>query len=130
MREVDISIVTYRPDLALLAQLLQSLSEPAGAPARTLFVQDNSPDPQVAVGLVAMRELQPGGAFARVDVKYSGAHLGFGKGHNATVARGSAPFVLLLNQDCVLEPGVLGKLLDAAAGAPDDVAVWELRQIP
>ncbi|HTS86361.1 MAG TPA: glycosyltransferase [Usitatibacter sp.] len=130
MREVDISIVTYQPDLALLTQLLQSLSEPAGDTVRNLLVQDNSPDPQVAVSLVAMPELQPGAAFARVDVKYSGANLGFGKGHNANVSRGNAPLVLVLNQDCVLEPGVLGRLLDAAAAAPDDVAVWELRQIP
>jgi len=130
MREVDISIVTYQPDLALLTQLLDSLSEPAGGAVRNLFIQDNGPDPQAAVNLVALRELQPGGAFARVDVKYSGANLGFGKGHNANVARGKAPWVLVLNQDCVLEPGVLGRLLDAAAAAPADVAVWELRQIP
>ncbi|HUL56884.1 MAG TPA: glycosyltransferase [Usitatibacter sp.] len=130
MREVDISIVTYQPDLALLTQLLQSLSEPAGDTVRNLFIQDNGPDPQVAVSLLAMRELQPGGAFARVDVKYSGANLGFGKGHNANMARGSAGLALLLNQDCVLEPGVLGRLLDAAASAPENVAVWELRQIP
>ena len=130
MREVDISIVTYQPDVALLQQLLESLSEPAGDCTRNLFIQDNSPDPQVAVNLVTMPALQPGGAFARVDVKYSGANLGFGKGHNANAARGSAPLVFVLNQDCVLEPGVLGRLIDAATNSPDDVGIWELRQIP
>ncbi|HLX24200.1 MAG TPA: glycosyltransferase [Usitatibacter sp.] len=130
MRAVDISIVTYQPDPALLKQLLQSLSEPAGDTVRNLFIQDNGPDAQAAVTLVSMHELQAGGAFARVDVKYSGANLGFGKGHNANVVRGSAPFVLLLNQDCVLEPGVLGRLLDTAAAAPENIAAWELRQIP
>ncbi|HEX7466136.1 MAG TPA: hypothetical protein VF309_05805, partial [Usitatibacter sp.] len=105
MREVDISIVTYQPDFPLLAQLLASLSEPTGDEvARNLFLQDNSPDPEVAVRLVAMPELQPGAAFARVDVKISGANLGYGRGHNANAARGSAALVLLLNQDCVLEP--------------------------
>ena len=31
MREADVSIVTYEPDIALLRQLLASLAEPAQA---------------------------------------------------------------------------------------------------
>ncbi|HEX7607497.1 MAG TPA: glycosyltransferase [Usitatibacter sp.] len=131
MREVDISIVTFQPDFPLLAQLLASLSEPTGDEvARNLFIQDNSPDPEVAVRLAAMPELQPGAAFARVDVKVSGANLGYGRGHNANAARGSAALVLLLNQDCVLEPGVLGRLLHSASLGPEAIGAWELRQIP
>jgi len=131
MREVDISIVTYQPDFPLLTQLLASLSEPAAGPiARNLFIQDNSPDAGVAVKLVALPELAPGGAFARVDVKYSGANLGFGRAHNANAARGTAPFLLVLNQDCVLEPGVLERLVESAARDPADIGAWELRQIP
>lgn len=130
MREVDISIVTYRPDPALLQQLIESLSEPSGGLVRNLFIQDNGADPGVVATVAALPGLQSGGAFARVDVKHSGANLGFGKGHNANVARGSAAFVLLLNQDCVLEPGVLGRLVDAASHDRNEVAVWELRQIP
>src|SRR5258705_5471285 len=131
MREVDISIVTYQPDFPLLTQLLESLSEPTAEPlARNAFIQDNSPGADVAVKLVAMPALQPGGAFARVDVKYSGANLGFGRAHNANAARGTAPFILVLNQDCVLEPGVLARLVHGAAGDPEEIGAWELRQIP
>jgi GT2 family glycosyltransferase len=131
MREVDISIVTYRPDFPLLTQLLDSLSEPTAAPlARTLLIQDNSRDPEVAARLLAMPALQPGNAFARVDVKASATNLGFGRGHNANAARGTAQFFLVLNQDCVLEPGVLERLSQVAAEAPADVGAWELRQIP
>jgi GT2 family glycosyltransferase len=130
MREVDISIVTYQPDVPLLQQLIDSLSEPAAGAVRNLFIQDNSPDPDVAVNLVTMPALQAGGAFARVDVKYSGANLGFGKGQNANAARGTAPFILILNQDCVLEPGVLARLLEVAASGDEKIGVWELRQIP
>src|SRR5258706_762444 len=131
MHAVDISIVTYQPDFPLLPQLLASLSEAAAAPLeRNLFIQDNSPDPQVAVKLVAMPLLQPGGAFARVDVKFSGANLGFGRAHNANAARGNAPCLLLLNQDCVLEPGVLEPLVASAALDAADIGAWELRQIP
>lgn len=130
MREVDISIVTYQPDVPLLQQLIDSLSEPAEGAVRNLLIQDNSPGAEVAVNLVTMPSLQAGGAFARVDVKYSGANLGFGKGHNANAARGTAPFILILNQDCVLEPGVLGRLLELAANDDEKIGVWELRQIP
>ena len=131
MQEVDISVVTFQPDFPLLAQLLASLAEPTAEPiARNLFIQDNSPGAEVAVKLVALPQLQPGGAFARVDVKYSGANLGFGRAHNGNAARGAAPFVLVLNQDCVLEPGVLERLVLGAAGDPAQIGAWELRQIP
>jgi GT2 family glycosyltransferase len=131
MRAVDLSIVTYSPDVPLLQKLLDSLAEPAGGElARNLFVQDNSPDPQVAARLLTLPQLQPGGAFARVDVRRSEANLGFGGGHNANAARGTAPWFFVLNQDCVLEPGVLARLVDTAIAGADDVAAWELRQIP
>ncbi len=131
MREVDVSIVTYRPDRELLRRLVASLAEPTAQPLRrSVFIQDNSPDPATATELAAEPLLQPGGAFARVDIQRSGTNLGFGRGHNANVARGTAPFVLLMNQDCVVEPGALGALATRAESDADDVAGWELRQIP
>ena len=101
-REVDVSIVTYDPPPGSLEKLLASLEVPAGAALRrNLLIHDNT------------RE-----------------NVGFGRGHNANVARGAAPFVLIVNQDCELEPGVLEALLDRAHTDPPDVAAWELRQIP
>jgi GT2 family glycosyltransferase len=129
--EVDLSIVTYSPDLPLLGRLLASLAEPMRAPlTRRLFIHDNSPD---AAGMERLRELvaaQPAGAFAHVEVKRTGENVGFGRGHNANAALGQSPFVLVLNQDCVLEPGALERLVASAQSSADDVAAWELRQIP
>jgi GT2 family glycosyltransferase len=131
MREVDISIVAYQPDLVLLQQLLDSLAEPTREPLRrNVFIQDNSPDAGVAARIAALPPLAPGAGFERVDVKHSGANLGFGRGHNANAARGAAPFLLVLNQDCILEPGVLDSLLCGAAADPEEIGAWELRQIP
>ncbi len=131
MREVDISIVTYQPDLGLLQQLLDSLAEPTReAMRRNVFIQDNSADAGVAAKAAALPRLQPGGGFDRVDVKHSGANPGFGRGHNANAARGSAPFLFVLNQDCILEPGVLEALLASAQADPQEIGAWELRQIP
>jgi GT2 family glycosyltransferase len=126
LREVDVSLVAFHPDTVLLRELLASLAEPTRAPLRrNLLVFDNSAaEARLGVDGIARD------AFARVDVAHSGANLGFGRGHNANVARGTAPFVLLVNQDCILEPGALEALLEQAERDAPDVAAWEMRQIP
>jgi len=129
MAEVDITVVTYQPDPALFSQLVASLTEPATGVRRNLLIQDNSTDPAVAARLAELPGLKDP-AFARVDIARSGSNLGFGRGQNAAAARGKAPWILVLNQDCILEPGVLAPLLEGAEKDPDDIAIWELRQIP
>ena len=129
MAEVDISVVTYRPDPAPFARMVESLAEPAAGLRRNLLIHDNSPDPGTATKLEALiapwRE-----AFARVDLARTGANAGFGKGHNAAIARGAAPWILILNQDCIVEPGALAALVESAARDPEDIAIWEMRQVP
>ena len=131
MRAVDLSIVTYAPDVALLEQLLASLLGPTRAPLeRHLFIHDNSEGDETAERLCALPLLRAGAGFAHVEVHRTGSNSGFGRGHNANAALGVAPFLLVLNQDCVLEPGALEGLLDAAAASAEEVAAWEPRQIP
>jgi GT2 family glycosyltransferase len=125
--KLDISVVTFRPDAAAFARMLASLAEQADGIELALLVHDNTPAAERPAWLDA-RDLAPG--FARVDVRRSDTNAGFGAGHNANVARGSAPFVLVLNQDCVLEPGVLPALVGSANDDDARVAAWELRQIP
>jgi len=131
MAEVDISVVTYRPDMAFLGILFASLAEPTRAPlTRNLFVHDNSADPAIAAEIGRLPGLQPGGAFARVEIHASDSNVGFGRGHNANAARGKATLFFVVNPDCVLEPGALE---DAVAGALADderIGAWEMRQIP
>jgi len=131
MREIDVSIVTYQPDLELLRQLFLSLAESASGSVRlNVLVLDNSPDATAAARVQALPELQAGGAFARVDVQHSAMNLGFGRGHNANAARGTAPWLFVVNQDCVLEPGALAALLAAVERDDGESAAWEMRQIP
>ncbi len=130
MRDVDLSVVTYQPDFPLLGQLFKSIAETAGPHLRlTLLVQDNSPDPAVAAAITAMPECK-GGDFARVDMRRSSENLGFGRGHNANAARGNSPWLLVINQDCVVEPGAIERLVDTAQADDARVAAWEMRQIP
>lgn len=47
----------------------------------------------------------------RITLIENGANLGFGAGANRAIAASSAPFVLLLNPDAVLEDGAVAELL-------------------
>ena len=126
MIAVDVSVVTWRPDLVLLQQLLSSLPTP-GLEIR-LFVHDNTPEPGSAERI---SEIARESVFAHVEVSRSEAgNVGFGRGHNANAARGSADWLLVINQDCVVEPGALATLLQAAVASGPRVAAWEMRQIP
>jgi GT2 family glycosyltransferase len=125
---VDVSVVTYCPDPSAFGALVASLREHARGVDAHLLIHDNSPD--AATTRQIERMLEKENSFARVDVRRSDENLGFGRGHNANALRGHAPFFLVLNQDCVLEPGVLEPLLEEAARDDPGVAAWELRQIP
>jgi GT2 family glycosyltransferase len=129
MREVDVSIVTHEPDLAVMRRLLASLAEPLADPVRVnLLVHDNSLAPGPVESLRAEAEDNP--AFASVAIVHAPENIGFGRAHNANAAVGTAPWLLALNPDCILEPGALAKLLDAALADSDDAVAWEMRQIP
>jgi GT2 family glycosyltransferase len=130
VRAVDVSIVTFRPDITLLEKLLASIAEQATGLTLNVLILDNSPDHAMLPTIAALPHLQPNGAFLRVDVKRSPTNVGFGRGHNANAARCTAPFLFVLNQDCILEPGVLAPLLELANGDARRIAAWELRQIP
>ena len=129
MLQIDVSIVTYAPDLALLEALVASLAEPAPL-ARHLFIEDNSADGTVVERIRALPSLATPGAFASVSVTRSGRNVGFGRGHNANAARGRSPYLLVLNPDCIMEPGALERLAQRAAASAPTVAAWEMRQIP
>jgi GT2 family glycosyltransferase len=130
MLDIDVSIVTYAPEPALLRRLLESLAEDPMPGQRHLFVQDNSADPAVLSSIAALAILRPGAAFATVSLERSAGNVGFGRGHNANARRGTAPFLLVINQDCIVEPGALAGLVASAGSSPQDVVAWEMRQIP
>jgi GT2 family glycosyltransferase len=128
VREADVSIVTYEPDLGVLRQLVASLAEPAPAARISLFIHDNSARPAAVESLRAEIEAHP--AFARLVITHTGHNVGFGRGHNANAALGTAPWLFVVNPDCILEPGALALLLDTAGSDRAETAAWEMRQIP
>ena len=131
MIALDISIVTFRPDERLLDALVASIAEQVSGIEAHLHVLDNTPRGAALPAIRALPSLaRIGHVFASASLRPSPANVGFGRGHNANAAAGDAPFLLVLNQDCILEPEVLAPLLAIAQRDPPDVAAWELRQIP
>ena len=130
MTAVDVSVVVYRPDLGLLQRLFAGLAEQAQGFELHVHLQDNSDDDADRSAAIRALPALAGGAFAEVDVVRSASNLGFGRGHNANAARASSPWLWVLNQDCIIEPGVLAPLFAAAQADDARVAAWELRQIP
>jgi GT2 family glycosyltransferase len=129
VREIDVSIVTYGPDLGLLRQLIASLAEPpVPAAGLNLFIHDNSTNAAPLESLRAELEAHP--SFGRVQLVHSPENVGFGRGHNANAALGSGEFLLALNPDCILEPGALRLLLETAVADDARAVAWEMRQIP
>ncbi|MEP6702236.1 MAG: glycosyltransferase [Betaproteobacteria bacterium] len=129
---LDIQIVTWRPEPGLLDDLIASLIEtPIEGWTIALRICENSVDPDLSQ---AMRELVQArtrnSILVSVDFVASEHNRGFGGGHNLLLQRGTADYVLLLNQDVVLEPGALQILLDEAIADNEQVAAWEMRQIP
>jgi len=130
MLEVDVSLVTYAPDRALLRRLLESLAAAdPHAPARHLFVHDNTGADEASAAIEALVRGHEG-RFASVAFTRSPRNVGFGAGHNANAARARSPHLLVINPDCVFEPGAWQALREAVESSAADVAAWELRQVP
>ncbi|MFN7087840.1 MAG: glycosyltransferase family 2 protein [Burkholderiales bacterium] len=129
MKSLDIFIVTYRPHAAQLQALLESLAGQKMADCVFhLHVWDNSGEPQV-LARIKQTLAARADAFATAVADSDGTNLGYGMGHNRLLARSAAPWVLILNQDTVLEPGSLAKIFSHAEHDPA-AAAWEFRQIP
>lgn len=129
-----ISIVTYHPNQAELSRLAETLIEElaslrADLGSVTIRILDNSEDSGVLASLHGNFAWATGDRL-NLDIAASRANLGFGAGHNANVAKEQATFILFLNQDIEIEPGVLSALLDTAQADEPQVAAWEMRQIP
>jgi GT2 family glycosyltransferase len=103
-------VVNYNAGTQLTACLQALLAEPA---VRRILVVDNaSTDASPAAARAACGE-QP-----RLTWMLNPRNVGFACAVNQALGTVDEPYALLVNPDCVLEPGAAGALLDALAGAP------------
>ncbi|WP_332549657.1 glycosyltransferase family 2 protein [Comamonas sp.] len=125
---LDISIVTYN-SFKWLAKFFDSLaSQRIPLKQIRLLVRDNgSTDGSIAWLQNFQQEQQHN--YLEISVE-AGANVGFGKGHNANLAKAQSPFFLVTNVDLEFEPDTLVELLIQACADGPDVAQWECRQKP
>ena len=125
---LDISVVTYNSSRWLDAFMRSLLAQDYPCDRIRLLVRDNgSTDATVQM----FRELaaEHAARFAAIEID-AGDNVGFGRGHNANLARAQAQWLLVTNVDLEFEPVTLTELLGRAAADPADVACWECRQKP
>jgi N-acetylglucosaminyl-diphospho-decaprenol L-rhamnosyltransferase len=92
-----------------LPRSLGALREQLGPGDEVVVVDNASPDDSAAVARSVMPE---------ATVIEAGVNGGFAAGCNAGAAAASADLVLLLNPDCVAQPGFLAGMRDAAVSQP------------
>jgi len=127
---IGVLIVAYRPRLDELRAALGAIGEAVrdGVPI-AVHVWHNDAGPGQTEGLESLYErTHADGVSLTVDGRQR--NLGFGRGINALLESVREPFVLVLNQDAIPEPGALLRLWRTASGDAPDVVAWEMRQIP
>ncbi|WP_089729124.1 glycosyltransferase family 2 protein [Candidatus Thiosymbion oneisti] len=79
-----------------------------------VFVSDNGSRDG---SLTRLRRHQ--GGDPRLTILEHGSNLGFAQGNNLVLAHTRAPYLLILNPDCIVGPDSLGQLLDFMDATPD-----------
>lgn len=102
---VDVIIVNYR-SAALVAAVLSRLRRDGPWPYGRVWVVDNSVEPSHTRELQTLIG-QAGGDVVQLTLP---SNVGFGAGCNVAWAHSTAPYVLLLNPDALIDPEAVGRL--------------------
>lgn len=123
MTDLAISIVTYAPDLAVLAEVLERLDRALRHAQRTgvldqayLAVIDNGPGPTWQAPLQAL--LDAAGRSAVTELHSDHGNIGYGAGHNLAFPDWPGEARLILNPDVLLEEDALSVGLQFLANHP------------
>ena len=132
VKTLDVQIVTYRPDIDVLDKLLSSLRQQDTKDwVLQLRVLDNSGDAGGPLQLRAHLDYHAACCGdPTIEFIVSSTNLGFGVGHNKLAQLGAGEWLLILNQDVVLEPDAISVLVDEIGRAEANIAALEMREIP
>lgn len=125
---IDLSIVTYN-SAKLLRPFVESLVK-QNYPLDLLHLRftDNSSTDSTVDTLNELRE-EFGERFAGFDT-LERPNQGFGAGHNAAIAPGNNPYILVVNPDIEFDTAMLRSIVADALSSNPEVACWEARQKP
>jgi len=115
---LQISVVTYRPDLKLLERCLRKLAlaiaagREAGA-MRTVHLAliDNSEDKAIADAVIELGKLRFADANVHVTYLHGHANIGYGAAHNLVLHGTGSDYHLVLNPDVELAPDALANAI-------------------
>jgi GT2 family glycosyltransferase len=116
-RECDIILLSYEsPDL--LKKCVESVLEHTRVSSRLIIVDNASGDPKVASYLQEVH----GNEIVEIEKVFSEENVGFAAGMNRGMRLSEAPFVCLLNNDCIVTDGWLEEMI-AVAGQRNDIGL-------
>ena len=107
---IDVVIVSYRCE-AMLRDCLGSLfANPPDGPLTVRVVDNASGD-----GTAEMVQRE----FPKVELTVNSTNAGFSRANNPALARGEAPYALVLNPDTRITPGALQRLVELMEAHPE-----------
>ena len=115
--KLNVSIVTYAPDLSLLKKTVVSLRTAlTNSPSIRghLVVIDNGPEGYANTLCDLVRDCD-----MEADILSGQGNVGYGRGHNLGIEVGDSDFHLILNPDVVLAPDALAQALAFMTANPD-----------
>ncbi|MBD3379638.1 MAG: glycosyltransferase [Candidatus Omnitrophica bacterium] len=108
----DIILLSYE-NPSLLKKCVESVLNDTEVPARLIIVDNGSRDRKVAEYLQSVK----GSKTVSVEKVLSPDNAGFAAGMNKGLKLSNAPYVCLLNNDCVVTPGWLGEMIEIASSS-------------
>ncbi|HEY3380372.1 MAG TPA: glycosyltransferase family 2 protein [Vicinamibacterales bacterium] len=114
MTDLAIIVVSYNAKADLLRMLESLLAPPPQVTHEVVVVDNGSADGSLA----AVREQWP-----RVTAIDAGGNLGFSRANNIGIRATRSEFILLLNSDTLVAPGVIDRLVAVLRGLPDTAIV-------
>ena len=125
---IDISVVTFNSEKWIRPFVDSLVRQDLPLSRISLLWRDNgSHDGTLELLLKIQEEL--GSLFRRIEID-QGQNVGFGRGHNANLARVGSEFFLVTNVDLEFEKSTLTTLVDTAVADVSEVVAWECRQKP
>lgn len=109
---LGVIIVNYNAG-DLLADCVQAVLASAAVDLELIISDNGSGDRSLT------RVRERAGRDPRLTILEHGANLGFARGNNLALAHTRAPYLLILNPDCIVAPDTLRQLLDFMEATPD-----------
>ncbi|TDR31570.1 glycosyltransferase [Hydromonas duriensis] len=125
---IDMTVVTFNNGRWLDSFMTSLLAQSYPLSKINLFFNDNGSSDET-VGMIEEMKCLHGLKFSSFNVFQSG-NVGFGAGHDVCIRHGKSHFFLVCNVDIEFEEKALVNIVNAALKDSENVASWEMRQIP